>query len=230
MGEHTPWGFNTQQTNWHFGARFIDSLKIFFPIKSGYLNLYEKETGIQPKPYPYYLGLGYGAKGDFPFDGCIFKNNYTWGPGVYKELRFVVPKFINHIVADPRTRVYLNFYDCIKEPIEYVTSTFPLNEIFVDIEGNSLTNEMLSKLFKKVDSIDDSVAWSNRECIEVGNNANGVQWGGNLKSLIEMNGFEEFENNGTYLFYFKVKGKVSDSKCGEIIFGHNNQGSYLKRD
>jgi len=145
---------------WHFGSRFIDTLRIVHP---GEKNQMDYTDWDNPIPYPYRLGTGFGRKNG-TFRGCFFHWVTSVGAESFSVYEFAIPKIIKNIIVDERVRVCLDYYECIKEPIEYINSTSTLRDVFVKCDNTKFSEEEFSRMFRKINSLGESQYWKNRVC------------------------------------------------------------------
>jgi len=158
--------------HWHFGSRFIDTLRIVHPGEKMQMDYTDWDNPIS---YPYRLGTGFGTKNG-TFRGCFFHGVVSVNVESFSQYRFAVPKIIKNIIVDEYAKVCLDYYECIKEPIEYINSTFTLRDVFVKCDNTKFSVEEFLRIFRKIDSLSESQYWKNRACIMDTDNLWGVFW------------------------------------------------------
>lgn len=201
--------YSLRSEYWNFGARFIDSIVAVYPQQYGLLDFYNQV------PYPYRLGTKYGIFADKTFVGC-FRHSVESGLPSKRIYEFAIPLIIKNIIVDEGVRIYLHYYECINQPIEYINSTADPRDIFVKSDNTKFSEDEFSRMFRKINSLDESQYWSNRVCFtdieDRGDNVFSYRF--ERYEYSNLSSFDEYNNEGIIGDGFHVHHfQKSDEKC-----------------
>lgn len=184
---------------WNFGSRFIDSLVAKHPRSYAKLDNPYNPFDENPVLRPYRLGYAYGTvKGHGEaFIGCFWHWVESGIPSksIYE---FAIPRVIKNIIIDEGVRIYLSYYECIDQPIEYINSNVDPIDVFVKSDNTKFSVEEFSRMFRKINTLDESEYWNNRVCFtDIKDRGNDVFWKRFSKGEYkQLSSFDEYDNYG----------------------------------